>query len=65
MIEPTAVVHRLDELRADVSEGERALRELDAQREQLVATLLRLSGAVQVLEELLPARAAPEHTARP
>jgi ABC-type transporter Mla subunit MlaD len=55
MIEPSALVHRLDELRADVAEGERALRDLDARRDELVGTLLRLSGAVQVLEEVLAA----------
>lgn len=44
---------RLDELRADLAAGEAALANLDAQREHLVATLLRLSGAIQVLGELL------------
>jgi len=44
---------RLEELRAQIAEGENALAALDSQREHLVAHLLRLSGAVQVLEELL------------
>ena len=44
---------RLAEVRAQLAEGERALADLDAQREQLVANLLRLSGAAQVLSEVL------------
>lgn len=44
---------RLDELKAELAAGEAALADLDAQREHLVATLLRLSGAIQVLGELL------------
>jgi ABC-type transporter Mla subunit MlaD len=64
MIEPSALVHRLDELRADVAEGERALRDLDARRDELVGTLLRLSGAVQVLEEVLAA-APPQPVTAP
>lgn len=58
---------RLAEVRAQLAEGERALADLDAQREQLVANLLRLSGAAQVLSEVLssaqagatPRRGAP------
>jgi len=45
---------RLTQLRRQLAEGESALAELDAQREQLVANLLRISGAVQVLAELVP-----------
>lgn len=43
---------RLAQLCRQQAEGEAALAELDAQREQLVANLLRISGAVQVLTEL-------------
>lgn len=50
---------RLAQLRRQQAEGESALAELDAQREQLVANLLRISGAVQVLAELV-ARGEPE-----
>lgn len=48
-----AVETRLAILRRQLAEGEAALAERDAQREQHVATLLRLSGAIQVLAELL------------
>lgn len=58
-----AMATRQAQLRRQLTEGEAALAELDAQRERLVATLLRLSGAVQVLGELLDASvpaSAPE-----
>jgi len=51
---------RLSGLRADLAEGERALADLDRRRDQLSATLLRISGAITVLEELLEGRAAPD-----
>jgi hypothetical protein len=44
---------RLAELRGDLGEGERTLRELDERRERLVTSMLRVSGAIQVVEELL------------
>jgi len=43
---------RLTELREELATGERALAELDQRREHLVTSMLRISGAVQVLEEL-------------
>jgi multidrug resistance efflux pump len=59
-IDPRTVVHRLDELRAELASGEEALRELDAQRSRLVAGMVRLAGAVQALEDLLQAHARAE-----
>jgi hypothetical protein len=44
---------RLADLREDQAAGQAALRELDERRERLVTSLLRIGGAVQVLEELL------------
>ncbi len=44
---------RLEDLRGELAMGEKQLAELDAQREQLKNTLLRISGAIQVLEEEL------------
>lgn len=50
-----AMQTRLDQLRRQLADGEAALADLDAQREQVVANLLRLSGAVQALGEVLAA----------
>jgi ABC-type transporter Mla subunit MlaD len=44
---------RLQELRSEFKTGEAQLEELDRRRAQLRDTLLRISGAIQVLEELL------------
>ncbi len=44
---------RLTQLRAEHENGQRMLAELDARRDSLRTTLLRIAGAVQVLEELL------------
>ena len=46
---------RLAELRADWEKGERRLAELQAQEAALRQALLRISGAMQVLEETLSA----------
>ena len=43
---------RLVELRAEFEKGQEQLRLLDRQRAELRDTLLRISGAIQVLEEL-------------
>jgi hypothetical protein len=45
---------RLAELKREYQTGERQLRELVQQESALRETLLRISGAIQVLEELLP-----------
>lgn len=44
---------RLEELRAELEAGQKMLNDLDAKRENLRQTLLRISGAVQILEEEL------------
>ena len=44
---------RLEELKREFETGQARLRELEAQEAQLRQTLLRISGAVQVLEEEL------------
>ena len=46
---------RLQKLRDDYEVGQRQLRELEGQAGSLRDTLLRISGAIQVLEELLEA----------
>ena len=42
---------RLRALRAEFEEGQRMLAELDARRRELHETLVRISGAIQVLSE--------------
>lgn len=44
---------RLAKLKADFEKGQQHLQMLDQQRAELRDTLLRISGAIQVLEELL------------
>lgn len=59
---------RLAELRAEYDKGQQTLHELDSQAASVRATLLRISGAVQVLAEALgevPAEAAPAGAVAP
>jgi predicted nuclease with TOPRIM domain len=52
---------RLEELRGELEAGQAELQKLEEQRASLQATMLRISGAVQVLEELLAAQDPAEH----
>ena len=47
---------RLVELRDNYQAGQTQLQRLEAQRAELQQTLLRISGAIQVIEELLEER---------
>ena len=47
------VERRLYELKAEWASGQQMLADLEAQQTNLRNTLLRISGAIQVLEELL------------
>jgi hypothetical protein len=49
---------RLAELQAEFDAGQNMMSELEARQKQLRETLLRISGAIQVLEEEL-AKTAP------
>ena len=49
---------RLAALRAEYASGQEVAAELQKKQEELRATLLRISGAIQVLEELLNTPAA-------
>lgn len=58
---------KLEELRQELAKGQHHLDLLDQQRQQVRDTLLRISGAIHVLEELLQepdpngADTEPEH----
>ena len=53
---------RLVELRSELAAGQKMSNDLDAKRAELQATMLRIAGAIQVIEEVLQAEptAAPE-----
>ena len=44
---------RIEGLRQELGKGQQRLQELDQQQQQVRDTILRISGAIQVLEELL------------
>ncbi len=50
---------RLSALKKEFEEGQRMLSEVEAKRENLRQSLLRISGAIQVLEEELAKEAQP------
>ncbi len=47
------LVSRLKELQAEYEAGERRMRAVEAETLRLRETMLRISGAIQVLQELL------------
>lgn len=51
--------HRLKELRSEFESGQKALAELENRQANLRNTLLRISGAIQVLEEELAKEGRP------
>lgn len=52
---------RITELKSEFEAGQKMLTDLETKQNELKTTLLRISGAIQVLEELLqqPAEAQP------
>jgi len=56
----STIEERLQSLKTEYEAGQKAMTELDAKQASLQATLLRISGAIQVLEEVL--EAAPGDT---
>jgi predicted nuclease with TOPRIM domain len=47
------LMSRLEQLKTEFQSGETKLQDLDIQQSRLRETLLRISGAIQVLEEML------------
>jgi len=56
---------RIEELRANYQAGRTQLQRLQAQQDELQHTLLRISGAIQALEELLQEPDAAEPSSAP
>lgn len=54
--------HRLKELRSEFESGQKALAELENRQANLRNTLLRISGAMQVLQEELDKESKPNET---
>jgi prefoldin subunit 5 len=52
---PQRLEQRLKALRQELETGQKMLADLEARRLELQQTILRISGAIQVLEELLTA----------
>jgi predicted nuclease with TOPRIM domain len=50
--------HRLEALHDEFEKGQSRLREMQLQQSQLQETLLRISGAIQILSELLEKEAS-------
>jgi prefoldin subunit 5 len=59
------VQHRLEALREEFEIGQRRAVELERQQSALRETLLRISGAIQVLEELQSEAAASVNGSQP
>lgn len=54
-MERTTLENRHQDLKREFEAGQKLLRELDAKQSEVRDTLLRIGGAMQVLEELLSA----------
>lgn len=52
------MTNRLEELKRELEKGRQRLEALDRERQELRDTMLRISGAIQVIEELLAQQAA-------
>lgn len=53
---------RLEELRREYEAGAGVMNELQKKQDELRTTLMRISGAIQVLEEILAAETPPAET---
>ncbi|MCA2709491.1 MAG: hypothetical protein IM473_13835 [Microcystis sp. M015S2] len=47
------IKERIEQLKAEYESGQKMLADLETQESNLRTTMLRISGAIQVLEELL------------
>jgi predicted nuclease with TOPRIM domain len=56
---------RLEELKKEFETGQARLRELETEQSYIRETLLRISGAIQVLEEALAQETKPDEAVTP
>lgn len=61
----TRLRQRLEELRAEYEKGKKTVEDLEGQAANVRATLLRISGAIQVLQEELNGGEAPKDATPP
>jgi uncharacterized coiled-coil protein SlyX len=54
------IEQRLEELKSEFEKGQQTLEGLEAQAADVRQTLLRISGAIQVLEEMLESPDRPQ-----
>lgn len=54
------LTQRLQQLKSEFEAGQKMLADLEQKKANLEQTLLRISGAIQVLEELLESEDAPQ-----
>ncbi len=50
---------RLSQLKTEFEAGQKMLADLEAKKAELQTTMLRISGAIQVIEEMLAQDGAP------
>ncbi len=50
---------RLKQLRSEFESGQKVLRDLEVRQQDVRDTLLRIGGAIQVLEEMLKSEGSP------
>ena len=55
---------RLEELKKEYAIGQARLRQLEEEQNRVGETMLRISGAIQVLEEALGEEARPDEAAK-
>lgn len=53
------LTERLTQLKSEFESGQKLLHELEARQQSVRETLLRIGGAIQVLEEMLQSSPAP------
>lgn len=56
---------RLEELRSEFESGQTLLADLETRQTQVKSSLLRISGAIQVLEEMLNQESMLEQSVEP